>query len=102
MAILICAQILFHHLSKLISSAVAQNKVLFLEKFILQIELEASVSTKGRVLMSPGWGPFPKHSVVAQMTTPKSACCSLSVPAAIWGIDYANAYSLGLFKTLYF
>lgn len=44
MIILICAQILFHNLSKLISSAVSLNKVivLLLEKFILQMELAVS------------------------------------------------------------
>lgn len=44
MIILICAQIRFHNLSKLISSAVALNKVIvfLLEKFIFQIELEVS------------------------------------------------------------
>lgn len=44
MTVLICAQILFHNLSKVISSAVALNKVivLLLEKFIFQTELEVS------------------------------------------------------------
>ena len=50
MTVLICAQILFHNLSKVISSAIALNKVivLLLEKFIFQTELEVRALPRAR------------------------------------------------------
>ena len=80
MIILICAQILFHNLSKLISSAVSLNKVivLLLEKFIFQMEL--AVSALPRQGTSILLGPE-----IVWVTNPRSACCPHSVPAAIWG-----------------
>lgn len=73
MAVLIYAQIPFHNLTNF--CCCAENAVvLFLEKFTFQIELKASVSTKGRVLSSslgrnttkvPWLGAFPGHSTGA-------------------------------------